>query len=215
MLKAYFIILFILLTGCKDRSIPIIISQDYSSLSTVGGTYKYRQSNDTLYEYDCSDKQPCDFKTFSRHKIVEVKKIGIYTLLHLRRFDTIPLNENLCPEKDYSIMALKFIDTNQIGFQLINCCLTRKQFDTIQPNLTRLNESKFSIYYSDNYLKKILGLKSVFKKQDVEEIINSFGDNNFKLRRISYSRKELYEACIDKGFSPLRIGLIVDSVLYK
>ena len=206
------LLLFILL-GCSQSQVPIILAQDYNFLLPDGEITKLRQSNDTLYEYKCYVDQPCHFKPETHHKIISSSKTGDFTILKLEWLDTIPLKDQFCPDKRFSIMALKNIDKNQFGYPHPFHCLTRKQLDTTQINSLPLNDRTFLTYFSDSYLKELSALKKVSTKSEVKEIMNAIENNNFDAGKISYSAEQLNRACIEKGYNPFGAGLTIDSIL--
>ena len=206
------LLLFILI-GCSQFQVPIILTQDYNFLLPDGEITKLRQSNDTLYEYKCYVDRPCQFKPETHYKILSSSKTKDFTILKLEWLDTIPLKDELCPGKRFSIMALKNIDKNQLGYPHPFHCLTRKQLDTTQINSLPLNNRTFITYFSDSYLKELSTFKKVSTKSEVKEIMNAIENNNFDAGQISYSAEQLNRACIEKGYNPVGAGLAIDSLM--
>ena len=99
-------LIFVLL-GCSQSQVPAILIEDYSFILPDGEITKLRQSNDTLYEYKCYLDRPCHFNPETHYKIISSSKTGDFTILKLEWLDTIPLKDQLCPGKRFSIMALK------------------------------------------------------------------------------------------------------------
>lgn len=180
---------------------------------TDGEIKKLRQSNDTLYEYTSVLYSHSHFKLEAYYKIISSSKTGDFTILKLERLDTIPLNDQLCPGKQFSIMALKGIDSNKLEFPHPFHCLTRKQLDTCQINNLPLKGRTCLTYFSDSYLRELSTFRKVLVESDVKEIMNAIKRNDFDAERISYSAEELNTACVEKGYNPLGAGLIVDSIL--
>ena len=206
------LLLFILL-GCSQSQVPVILVEDYSFLLPDGEITKLRQSNDTLYEYKCFIDQSCSFKPETHYRIISSSNADGFTILKLEWLDTIPLKDELCPGKRFSILILKNIDKKQFGYPHPFHCLTRKQLDTTQINSLPLNDRTFFTYFSDSYLKELSTLKKVSTKSEVKEIMNAIENNNFDAGQISYSAEQLNRACIEKGYNPIGAGLTIDSIL--
>jgi len=206
------LLLFILL-GCSQSQVPVILAEDYSFLLPDGEITKLRQSKDTLYEYKCFINQSCSFEPETSYRIISSSKADGFTILKLEWLDTIPIKDELCPGKRFSIMVLKNIGKNLFGYPHPFHCLTRKQLDTTQINSLPLNDRTFLTYFSDSYLKELSTFKKVSTKSEVKEIMNGIVNNNFDAGQISYSAEQLNRACIEKGYNPVGAGLIIDSIL--
>jgi hypothetical protein len=203
------IILFLFVfLGCSQSKVPTILAQDYNFLMTDGEVTKIRQSNDTLYERDCYVDRPC---IKMHYKIIAIHKTGEFTILTLQSLDTIPPGDALCPGKPYSVMALKSITNDQLGYRPPFACLTHYQLDTFQINNPSLDNKHFLTYYSDSYLKELSTLKRVSSKDDIRKIIEAIENNDFNSGKISYSAEELTKACIENGYNPVGAGITIDS----
>ena len=177
-----------------------------------GEVTKLKQSNDTLYEYDCFIDRPC---SETHHRIIATHEMGEFTILKVERLDTIPLSDDFCPGKRYSVIALKSINKEQLGYCPYFGCLTKNQLDTFQISNLSLKNKHFLTYYSDSYLKELSTLKKVSSKDDIRKIIDAIEYNDFKSGKISYSAEELTKACIEKGYNPVGAGIIIDSFWKK
>lgn len=202
-------LLFIFL-GCSQSKIPMIITQDYIFLNVDGGMTKLKQSNDTLYELFCSGDGPChEF----HYKIIAIQQMTEFTILKLEYLDSIPLRENLCPEKKYGITALKKINNERLSYcDPLYACLTKQQLDTIQIKFPLHRNEQFLTYFSDSYLKKLSTFKKISSKEDMEIVVDAIENNDFNSGKISYSAEQLNNACIEKGYDPKCAGLIMDSI---
>lgn len=213
MQKISILLLIFLLFSCSQSKVSTILVEDYSFLLPDGEVTKIRQRDDTLYEYNCYIKHPCNFNPKTHYKILDSYNSDGFTILKLEWLDTIPLEDQLCPGKRFSIMALKNIDKKQLRYLFPFHCLTREQLDTTQITSLSLNNRTFFTYYSDSYLKELSTFKKVLTKSAAKEIMNAIENNDFDAGKISYLAEQLNKACIEKGYNPIGAGLIIDSIL--
>jgi hypothetical protein len=209
-LVVYFVLVFL---GCSHPQVPTVLTEKYSFLLPDGEMTILKQSNDTLYQYDCYVGQPCPMKTQNRYKIIETHKSGNFMILKLERLDSIPLNESFCPGNRFSIMAFKKIDSMQLKYRGVPfACLTPQQADSIQTDTLFLNKGASLTFYSDSYLRQLSKLKKISTKDAAREIIDAIENNDFNSGRVSYYAEELTKACIEKGYNPVGAGVIIDSL---
>lgn len=199
--------------SCSQSKVPTVIGEEYSFLLPDGEVRKISQSQDTLYEYKCFIEWPCEIKPEMHAKILDTYKSGDFTILKLQWLDTIPLKDQFCPGKIFSIMALKNIGKNEFGYLHPFQCLTQQQLDTTQMSSLFLNKKNYLTYFSNTYLKELSTLKKVSTKSAVKEIMNAIENNDFHAGKISYSAEQLNRACIKKGYNPVHAGLTIDSIL--
>jgi len=212
MRKSIIVLLLFISLGCSQSKVPTILSQEYFFLTVDGEVQRLKQSKDTLYSFFCYADKSCHK---SHYKIIAVHVKGVFTILKLEDLDTIPLSENLCPGKPYSMIALKSINSKQLGYcDPLFACLTKYQLDTIQINSALLGNKSFLTFFSNTYLKEFSVLKKISSKKDVRIIINAIEDNNFGFGRISYSAEQLNNACIEKGYNPIDAGRAIDSIMH-
>lgn len=205
----------VILTGCSKPAVPVVLEEEYSFLLTDGELRKIRQSNDTLYEYSGFTGVPRNDTHTWHYKIIDSHKSGELTILKLENLDKIPLKEELCSGKRFTILVLKSLDTNQLRYHTPFGCLTRKQLDTTQISSLPVTDRTFITFFSDSYLKKLAAFRKVSTWADVKEIINAIEGNNADAGRISYSAEELSKACIEKRYDPAGAGLRIDSIVKR
>jgi len=209
MYKILFTFFLFSLLGCSQKPVPEILPQGYNFYA-FGDIHKLLQANDTLIDhYFRSD----GIKRESLNRIVETKALGNYIILKLKNLGSIPISENLCPGKPFSIVILKNFTQNKIGHSYLQGCLTEGQLDSLQINLTTLDATSFITYYSDSYIKHLSSFKKIASTDDLREIFNSIENNDFDKGRISYSADQLSKACIENGFNPVGANLSIDSLL--
>ena len=196
-----------IIIGCSESKIPNVLIDDYNLLSTDDGIKKFKQRNDTLYEYDCYVNQPCLVKP-EAYKIYQVKKIGDFTVLKIKWLGKVDLGFS---EAKYSMLVLKRIDKKQLGISGPRYNLTLKQLDSIPINILSLNKSHFSTYFSDTYLKELSTLKKISTKDQVKEITEALRDKKSGL--ITYSAEDLTKICIERGYNPVGAGIVIDSMM--
>lgn len=213
MLKSPIVFLLFILFGCSQPNIPTILADDYNCLLPDGEVTKIRQTKDTLYEFNCFIERPCNFIPETHYKIISSYKTGDFTILKLEWLDTIPLKDQFCPGKRFSITVLKNINKNQLSFIYPFHCLTRKQLDTTQITNLSLKDRPFFTYFGDTYLKELSAFKKVSTKSAVKEVINAIENNNFDAGKISFTAEQLNWACIEKGYNPVGARLTIDSIM--
>jgi hypothetical protein len=208
-IEKIFIVVWLGFISCSQHQVPMVLAQNYNFITTDGGVQKLKQSGDTLYEYYCYAEKAC---TETHYKILDIHKTGDFTILKLKSFDTIPLGEDFCPGKEYSVMSLKNINHRQLGYRPPRGCLTQDQVDTFQINNPLLVNGNFLTFFSDSYLKELSTLKKLSTKDDIEKVIDAIGNNDFNAGKISYSAEELSKACIEKGYNPVGAARVIDSI---
>jgi len=224
MLKALlgFLLLSFVVYSQKQKVLP----QDYSFPGTDSGVMKLHQSNDTLYELRCYVDRPCYPEPKKHYKIISARKIEEFTILKLEQLDTIPLTTDPYPATRYSVLALKNIDNNQLGYLPLSLGLTRQQLDTVQTDAQSLKGKFFFTFFSDSFLKELAQLKKVTTKDEAQQIFEAFKSDKFKPLIESYSRTEtrdmygsmlsaeiLNRVCIEKGYNPVGAGQTINALM--
>ncbi len=196
--------------GCSKTPIPIILEQDYSFLRIDGNVSKLIQSNDTLFEKSFYEDT---LNYESRNKILSTKALEGFTILKLENIDEIPVSQNLCPGKKYSIMALKKNNNMQLVFHYIDGCFNRTELDNYQINLSKLKDRDDLVYLSDSYLEELSTKKTISTIDDISKILNTIENNDFNSGDIAYSANELNKACIRLGYNPVGAAITIDSLM--
>ena len=206
------LIILISVLGCTQKKVPQILVQNYSFLTDKNSTHKIVQSNDTLinrYYY----KGVIDSESFN--EILETRILDRYIILKLKKLDSIPESENLCPEKIYSIAIIKNLTDKQLKYDYLTGCLTKNQLDTVTINKTILDKVNCLTYYSDSYLDDLSTFKKASTIDDFRIIFNSIEDNDFDAGKIQYSAEQLNKSCIKNGYDPVETHLRIDSLMWN
>ena len=226
MRKTLIILLLLPFIGCSQGQRFLL--QDYSFLATDGEITKLHQSNDTLYELKCYIDRPCQPRPARHYKILSSNKSGEFVILKLERLDTISLTMDPYPATRYSVLALKTTDNKELGYLPLTLGLTRRQLDTVKPDIQLLKDKFFFTFFSDTYLKELSALKKITTKDDVMEIIEATKSANYKTVVEMYSKTETHDmyasgltteilnrACIEKGYNPIGAGRTINNLMRK
>lgn len=203
-----------------------ILTQDYSFLGTDGEVSKIRQSNDTLYYFHCYIDRPCQPNPESHSKILGYNTSGDFTIFKLEGLDSIPLTTDPYPETRYSLLALKTINSKQLGVLPLKSGLTRQQIDTIKTDIESLKDKFFFTYFSNSYLMELSTLKKVTTMEDAEAIIDFVKSGKFTHLVERYSKTKIFDlygsgfsaellnrACIEKGYNPIGAGRSINNLM--
>lgn len=224
MIKTFLLFLIFPFFGCSQKH--TILSQNYNFLAVDGEVGTLKQSNDTLYQLKCYINQPCQPRPSGHSRILSVKRMSDFIILKLESLDTIPLSIDPYPPTRFSVAAIKKIDSNQLGYLVLQPGLTKEQLDTVQTKIQSLKDKFFFTFFSDNYLKKLSSLKKITTKNEALEIIEVARSDKFKPLAERYSKTEtrdmygsglsaeiLNRACIEKGYSPIGAGRAINTFM--
>ena len=223
----FFLFVFLSLTSCSTNGQKVLKS-DYYFVMNDGEVTKLSQRNDTLFEYKCYSDRPCIVTPERHYKVIDVRFKNNQYLFKLERLDTIQLTPIPYPENRYSILILKYLDSNRISFTQQLYGLTKKDVtDNFIDTFTTNKKFGFT-YYSAAYYDRLKELKTISNKNEVEEIVSLLKTEKYvqlvDLYKISHpsdiyssglSAELFNQACIDKGYNPIGAGRIVNELMRK
>jgi glycosyltransferase involved in cell wall biosynthesis len=202
------------------------ILNDAYYMVSVDDTKMYRQSNDTLYQYKCSSEFNPFFsiKPVSHYKILSCKLLSVYSILKLEKLDTLQLTTDPYPLTRYQVLVFNKNKDETIGQLMLFRGLTKDALNNV--TIPDLSNKFFSTLISSAYKKKLIDLKPVASKQDVDVIIASLKSDKYKEMINRYKMTDLsdmynsiinsellYHACVDNGYNPInasnRIGALL------
>ncbi|WP_162550036.1 hypothetical protein [Hymenobacter nivis] len=228
MLKLLWLI--VLFTFSDKVAAQRVIYGDYSFIGRGIQTPTLRQCNDTIYQFNCYTypgiPHRCLAKPSAYYKIISLISQAPFYVLKLERLDTIPLTSKPYPQTRYSLMILKIINNDELGYLPLRLGSTKIQIDTAQVNIAILRNNFYFTYFSNKYIKDLTRLKLISTKQQAQSIIEIIKGETFKEVIKKYQKTQpidfygsgmiselINRACIMEGYNPLNAQQKINDLL--
>ncbi|AIZ64139.1 hypothetical protein PK28_11360 [Hymenobacter sp. DG25B] len=192
-----------------------VIHQGYTFLGRVGKMTRLLQSHDTLYIQQCNRQLACTNNYAERYRILASRQQGEFQLLQVESLDSLHMTPDPYPLTRFSMVVLRNLTSQQVGYNVVNKRSTRQQVAELQISLDDLRQKFYFTFFSDTYLTTLRQLPTIKTMADAERIKAEVQQPEYTalakaweatdtgdLYATGLAREILNRACIKLGFSP-------------
>jgi len=191
------------------------LATSYTFLGRQGKTTHLWQQHDTLFSRYQPPVLPPDPMPAQRYRILQSTQIEEFRVLQVESLDSIPFSANPWPENRFSIIVLRNVTPQQLGYYDMRLHLTRPALGTVPIIADSLRRRFFFTYYSSAYLETLRQLPAISTKEQAERVLTEIQRPSTQLVAAAWRATDsgdlyatgliqeiLNQACIRAGVSP-------------